>query len=115
MVSPSLLKRLCVRRQKLVGALMHECVLIPEGVSDVAWLEALQTALELHQGGHDAGEGASLLSTFVGIVPTKVSPGEMDFGLGSFYAHSYPHTALNPGDDVQIDVNGGSIDVGSVR
>jgi putative ATP-dependent endonuclease of the OLD family len=57
-------------RQKLVAALMHECVLIPEGVSDVAWLEALQTALELHQGRQDAGDGAPLLSTFVGVVPT---------------------------------------------
>lgn len=57
-------------RQKLVAALMHECVLIPEGVSDVAWLEALQTALELHQGWQDAGESAALLSTFVGVVPT---------------------------------------------
>ncbi|MGY4435238.1 putative ATP-dependent endonuclease of OLD family [Bradyrhizobium sp. F1.13.1] len=57
-------------RQKLVAALMHECVLIPEGVSDVAWLEALQTALELHQGWQDAEDGASLLSTFVGVVPT---------------------------------------------
>ena len=58
-------------RQKLIAALMHECILIPEGVSDVAWLEALQTALELHQGWQDAGEdGSPLLSTFVGIVPT---------------------------------------------
>lgn len=57
-------------RQKLVGALMHECVLIPEGVSDVAWLEALQTALELHQSWQDAGDGSPLLSTFVGVVPT---------------------------------------------
>ncbi len=57
-------------RQKLVAALMHECVLIPEGVSDVAWLEALQTALELHQSWQDAGDSAPLLSTFVGVVPT---------------------------------------------
>ncbi|MBW0007151.1 MAG: AAA family ATPase [Sphingomonas sp.] len=57
-------------RQRLVGALMHECVLIPEGVSDVAWLEALQTALELHQGWQDVEDGGSLLSTFVGVVPT---------------------------------------------
>lgn len=57
-------------RQKLVDALMHECVLIPEGVSDVAWLEALQTALELHQSWDAAGDGAPLLSTFVGVVPT---------------------------------------------
>ena len=57
-------------RQKLIAALMHECVLIPEGVSDVAWLEALQTGLELHQGWQDAEDGAPLLSTFVGVVPT---------------------------------------------
>ncbi|MFG1284520.1 ATP-dependent nuclease [Xanthobacter autotrophicus] len=57
-------------RQKLLAALMHESVLIPEGVSDVAWLETLQTALELHQGWQDAGDDAPLLSTFVGVVPT---------------------------------------------
>jgi putative ATP-dependent endonuclease of the OLD family len=56
-------------RQKLMSALMHECVLIPEGVSDVAWLEVLQTALELGQNWQDAGDGTRL-STFVGIVPT---------------------------------------------
>jgi putative ATP-dependent endonuclease of the OLD family len=57
-------------RQKLVAALMHEVVLIPEGVSDVAWLETLQTALEQHQGWQDAQANTPLLSTFVGIVPT---------------------------------------------
>lgn len=57
-------------RQKLVAALMHECVLIPEGVSDVAWLETLQTALEQHQGWQDTQANTQLLSTFVGIVPT---------------------------------------------
>lgn len=58
-------------RQKLIAALMHECALIPEGISDVAWLEALQTALELHQNWQTAGEDTQLLSTFVGIVPTN--------------------------------------------
>ena len=57
-------------RQKLVASLMHECVLIPEGVSDVAWLEALQTALELQQGWEDAQDNRSRFSTFVGVVPT---------------------------------------------
>ncbi|MBB3745221.1 energy-coupling factor transporter ATP-binding protein EcfA2 [Rhizobium sp. BK591] len=57
-------------RQKLVAALMLECVLIPEGVSDVAWLETLQTALEQHQGWGNATDDEPLLSTFVGIVPT---------------------------------------------
>jgi hypothetical protein len=54
----------------LVAALMHEIVLIPEGVSDVAWFEALQTALELRQGWDDAQTGQSRFSTFVGVVPT---------------------------------------------
>ncbi len=57
-------------RQKLVAAMMHECVLIPEGISDVAWLEALQTALEQHQGWDNEQTNTPLLSTFVGIVPT---------------------------------------------
>ncbi len=57
-------------RQKLVGALMHEVVLIPEGVSDVAWLETLQATLEQYQGWDDAEGNAPLLSTFIGIVPT---------------------------------------------
>ncbi len=57
-------------RQKLVASLMHECVLIPEGVSDVAWLEALQTALELQQRWEDAEQDQSRFSTFIGVVPT---------------------------------------------
>ena len=57
-------------RQKLIAALMHESVLIPEGISDVAWLESLQTALELQQEWADVQTGASRFSTFVGIVPT---------------------------------------------
>ncbi|MEM1146090.1 MAG: AAA family ATPase [Pseudomonadota bacterium] len=57
-------------RQKLVAALMQEAVLIPEGVSDVAWLEALQTALELHQDWQAGPDHQSLFSTFVGVVPT---------------------------------------------
>lgn len=57
-------------RQKLIAALMHEAVLIPEGVSDVAWLDALQTALELHQGWDADAAKQSRFSTFVGVVPT---------------------------------------------
>jgi hypothetical protein len=58
-------------RQKLVAALMHECVLIPEGASDVAWLEALQTSLEQYQDWQDNAGDTSCFSTFVGIVPTN--------------------------------------------
>jgi putative ATP-dependent endonuclease of the OLD family len=57
-------------REKLVASLMHECVLIPEGVSDVAWLEALQTALELQQGWTETQGNSSRFATFVGVVPT---------------------------------------------
>ena len=38
-------------RQKLVAALMHECALIPEGVSDVAWLEATPASPERQRRG----------------------------------------------------------------
>lgn len=85
-------------RQKLVAALMHECVLIPEGISDVAWLEALQTALEFHQGWQDDEAVTSPLSTFVGIVPTN------DAKIADTYAfvsavHSRPCILLDGDND----------------
>jgi hypothetical protein len=85
-------------RQKLVAALMHECVLIPEGVSDVAWLEALQTALELHQGWQDAGDSAPLLSTFVGVVPTIDAKIVDTFALVSV-VHARPCILLDGDND----------------
>lgn len=85
-------------RQKLVGALMHECVLIPEGVSDVAWLEALQTALELHQGWQGAGNDAPLLSTFVGVVPTIDAKIADTFALVST-VHARPCILVDGDDD----------------
>lgn len=88
-------------RQKLVAALMHECVLIPEGVSDVAWLEALQTALELHQGWHDAENGAPLLSTFVGVVPTIDAKIADTFALVSA-VHSRPCILVDGDNDGRI-------------
>jgi putative ATP-dependent endonuclease of the OLD family len=57
-------------REKLVDSLMHECVLIPEGVSDVAWLEALQTVLELQQRWEEAQDNSLRFATFIGVVPT---------------------------------------------
>jgi energy-coupling factor transporter ATP-binding protein EcfA2 len=84
-------------RQKLVAALMHECVLIPEGVSDVAWLEALQTALEFHQGWQDAGEGVPL-STFVGVVPTIDAKIADTFALVNS-VHARPCILLDGDDD----------------
>ena len=42
----------------------------------------------------------------IGIVPTKVSSGEVDFRLGSFYTTLYPKFSLGAGDHVQLVVNG---------
>ena len=77
---------------------MHECVLIPESVSEVAWLEALQAALELRQGWSDDDAVTSTLSTFVGIVPTN------DAKIAETYAfvnavHSRPCILLDGDSD----------------
>ena len=85
-------------RQKLVDALMHECVLIPEGVSDVAWLEALQAALESHQDWQTVGDNTRLLSTFVGIVPTNDGKVADTFFLVA-RVHSCPSILVDGDDD----------------
>ena len=56
-------------RDRLVAALMHEHVIVPEGQSDVAWLDALQTAVELRQEWTTGGE-TTRFGIFVGVVPT---------------------------------------------
>lgn len=85
-------------RQKLVAALMHECALIPEGVSDVAWIEALQTALEQHQGWDNAQESTPHLSNFVGIVPTIDAKIADTFALVSA-VHSRPCILVDGDND----------------
>ena len=57
-------------RQRLITALMHDCVLVPEGESDLAWLEALQTALETKQVWNVEGSQPTRFGMFVGAVPT---------------------------------------------
>jgi putative ATP-dependent endonuclease of OLD family len=57
-------------RDRFVTALMHDIVLIPEGVSDASWLDAVQTAIELRQGWDMADEPSTRFGTFVGVVPT---------------------------------------------
>jgi hypothetical protein len=42
----------------------------------------------------------------IGIVPTKVTPDEIDFRLGSFYTTLYPKFSLDTGDHVQLVLNG---------
>lgn len=57
-------------RDRLVAALMHEHVLIPEGASDVAWLDGLQSAVELRQDWASVADEPTRFGTFVGVVPT---------------------------------------------
>ena len=47
----------------------------------------------------------------IGIVPTKVGPGEVDFRLGAFYTKLYPKFSLDAGDQVQLVLNGAVRDV----
>ena len=57
-------------RDRLVAALMHEHVIVPEGASDSAWLEALETAIELRQDWESVTSEPTRFGTFVGVAPT---------------------------------------------
>ena len=83
-------------RQRLVAALMHDCVLIPEGASDLAWLEALQTALETKQIWNVEGPQPTRFGTFVGVIPTIDAKIEDTLRIVQS-VHSRP-TALLDGD-----------------
>jgi len=83
-------------RQRLVAALMHDCVLVPEGASDLAWLEALQTALETKQAWNVEGPQPTRFGTFVGVVPTIDAKIEDTLRIVQS-VHSRP-TALLDGD-----------------
>lgn len=57
-------------RHRLVAALMHEYVIVPEGISDVAWLEAIQAAIELRQDWKGEASEPTRFGTFIGVAPT---------------------------------------------
>ena len=78
-------------RQRLVGALMHDHVLIPEGASDVAWLEAIQTMLEMHQGWQVDETDQTRFGTFVGVVPTNEAKVQETYQIA---AAVHPRTAI---------------------
>jgi len=42
----------------------------------------------------------------IGLIPSKVTPGEVDFRLGSFYTNLFPKFSLDAGDQVQLVLNG---------
>lgn len=82
-------------RDRLVAALMHEHVLVPEGISDVAWLDAIQTAIELRQDWATVSQEPTRFGTFIGVVPT------CDGKIAETYA-----TARAVHDDVLIVTDG---------
>jgi hypothetical protein len=58
-----------------------------------------------------AGFSIPTATSCIGLIPTKVTPGELDLRLGSFYKQYYPKFTLAPGDEVQVVANGAPIDV----
>src|SRR5262249_33615463 len=58
-----------------------------------------------------AGFSTPTNTSCIGLIPTKVTGGEIDFRLGSFYTNLYPKFALTPGDNVQVVVNGAARNV----
>ena len=58
-------------RARLVEALMHHCVLIPEGRSECEWFRLLSDVLETGENALDAEDAdAPTFGTVVGVVPT---------------------------------------------
>lgn len=47
----------------------------------------------------------------IGLIPTKVTAGELDLRLGSFYTDLYPKFSLASGDQAQVVAAGAPIDV----
>jgi hypothetical protein len=47
----------------------------------------------------------------IGLIPTKVTAGELDLRFGSFYTGHYPQFSLASGDQVQVVAGGAPIDV----
>lgn len=67
--SPNAIRKLLqINRPDTITALMHECVLVPEGRTEFDLLRLLAMALELHD--KELLPDRSLFGTLVGIVPT---------------------------------------------
>jgi hypothetical protein len=67
--------------------------------------------LEDISGNWSAGLNAGTITSCIGIIATNVSPGEIDFHLGSFYTGFYPQFKLSPGDDVELLIDGAPAEV----
>jgi hypothetical protein len=72
---------------------------------------SLQFALIDETGRWSAGNSTATNTSCIGLIPTKVSPGEVDYRFGSFYTSLYPQFKLNTGDEVELVLNGAAADV----
>jgi hypothetical protein len=61
--------------------------------------------------GWSAGLSSANNTSCIGLIPTHVTPTELDLRLGSFYTGLYPKFALANGDELQVVANGAPIDV----
>jgi hypothetical protein len=71
------------------------------------------TELQLIDAGKNwsAGTSSSNNTSCIGLIPTTVTPIELQFRLGSFYAHFYPKFNLSPGDEVQLQDGSATLNV----
>jgi hypothetical protein len=94
--SNALRRLFLVNRQETLAALMHECVLVPEGFYDFSWFRLFVKAAETTED-WGAAEGENLFGTLVGVVPTS------DSAVASTYESLSPvHPRIVPlvdGDD----------------
>jgi hypothetical protein len=58
-----------------------------------------------------AGFSTATNTSCIGLIPTRVTPNELDLQLGSFYTSLYPKFSLAPGDLVGVAVNGAGLNV----
>lgn len=98
--SPNAIRKLLqINRPDTITALMHECVLVPEGRTEFDLLRLLATALELHD--KELLPDRWLFGTLVGIVPTHDAA-----VLSTFEALRHVHPNLVPLIDGDAAGNG---------
>ena len=98
--SPNAIRKLLqINRPDTITALMHECVLVPEGRTEFDLLRLLATALELHD--KELLPDRWLFGTLVGIIPTHDAA-----VLSTFEALRHVHPSLIPLIDGDAAGNG---------
>jgi putative ATP-dependent endonuclease of the OLD family len=63
-------KLLTLNRLETISAIMHECIMVPEGRTDYELLRLLARVVDLHQESYPTSPEDISFSTFVGLIPT---------------------------------------------